>query len=185
MRARLGAVSAFLKPFGLAEFRDWERSQPVRYEFDGTQPVAMTGGTIAADRVARRLLSALERRLRPPCEAFGGNVKVLPPGRVRYPDVKVACGIFDPAADYVDPVVVFEVLSPTTEMTDRRVKPAEYAAIPTILAYVLLAQDRPHATVLRRTAAWHAEEIGGAGAVLDLPEIGISVPLAELYPGGS
>ena len=142
-------MSASLKPLGVEEFLTWERSQPIRYEFDGTQPVAMTGGTIAADRVARRLLLGLDRRLRPPCEVFGENVKVLPAGRVRYPDVKVACGAFDPGADHVDPVVVFELLSLTTEMTDRRVKPGEYASIPSVMAYVLLAQDRPHATVLR------------------------------------
>ena len=135
-------MSAPLKPLALDEFLAWGRTQPVRYEFDGTQPVAMTGGTIAADRVARRLLRALERRLQPPCEAFGENVKVLTPaGRVRYPDVKVACGEFDPASDHVDPVVVFEVLSPTTEMTDRRVKSVEYASMPSVMAYVLLALD--------------------------------------------
>jgi hypothetical protein len=53
-------MSASLKPLTLEEFLAWERTQPVRYEFDGTQPVAMTGGTIAADRVARRLLRALD-----------------------------------------------------------------------------------------------------------------------------
>lgn len=175
-------MSASLKPLTVEEFLDWERSQPVRYEFDGTQPVAMTGGTIAADRVARRLLLALDRRLRPPCEAFGENVKVLPGGRVRYPDVKVACGEFDPSADHVNPVVVFEVLSPTTEMTDRRVKPTEYASIPSVMAYVLLAQDRPSVTVLRRSSGWKAEELKDTEAMLDLPEIGIAIPLSELYP---
>jgi Uma2 family endonuclease len=175
-------VSASLKPLTLDEFLVWERTQPVRYEFDGTQPVAMTGGTIAADRVARRLLRALERRLQPPCEVFGENVKVLTPtGRVRYPDVKVACGEFDPASDHVDPVVVFEVLSPTTELTDRRVKSAEYASIPSVLAYVILTQDRPAATVLRRAAGWEPEEFDEADAVLDLPEIGVAFRLAELH----
>ncbi len=175
-------MSASLKSLTLDEFLAWEREQPLRYEFDGTQPVAMTGGTIAADRIARRLLAALELRLRAPCEAFGENVKVLALGRVRYPDVKVACGEFDPAGDHVDPVVVFEILSPTTEMTDRRVKPAEYASIATVQAYVLLAQDRPHATVLRRSAGWRAETIEGAGASLALPEIGVLIPLVELFP---
>jgi len=175
-------MSASLKPLAVEEFLVWERTQPVRYEFDGTQPVAMTGGTIAADRVARRLLLGLERRLRPPCEAFGENVKVLPAGRVRYPDVKVACGQFDPAADHVDPVVVFEVLSPTTEMTDRRVKSIEYASIPSVMAYVLLAQDRPSITILRRDAGWELEELEGIAATLDLREIGVAVPLSELYP---
>ncbi len=176
------AMSASLKPLTVEEFLAWEHGQPVRYEFDGTQPVAMTGGTIAADRVARRLLLALDRRLRPPCEAFGENVKVLPAGRVRYPDVKVACGEFDPAGDHVEPVVVFEVLSPTTEMTDRRVTSAEYASIPSVMAYVLLAQDRPAATVLRRASAWESEDIEGSEAVLSLPEIGVEIPLAELHP---
>jgi Uma2 family endonuclease len=175
-------MSASLKPLAVEEFLAWERTQPVRYEFDGTQPVAMTGGTIAADRVARRLLIGLERRLRPPCEVFGENVKVLPAGRVRYPDVKVACGQFDPAADHVDPVVVFEVLSPTTEMTDRRVKSIEYASIPSVMAYVLLAQDRPFVTILRRHAGWELEELEGTAAMLELPEIGVAVPLLELYP---
>lgn len=175
-------MRASLKPLTVEEFLACERSQPLRYEFDGTQPVAMTGGTIAADRLARRRLRSLDQRLRPPCEAFGENVKVLSAGRVRYPDVKVACGTFDPAGDHVDPVVVFEVLSSTTEMTDRRVKPAEYAAIPTVMAYVLLAQDRPAVTVLRRAGGWQAEELAGIWRVLELPEIGLSIPLLELYP---
>ncbi len=179
-------MSALLKPLTLDEFLAWERTQPVRYEFDGTQPVAMTGGTIAADRVARRLLRALDRRLMPPCEAFGEKVKVLTPtGRVRYPDVKVACGEFDPSSNQVDPLVVFEVLSPTTEMTDRRVKSAEYASMPSVMAYVLLAQDRPAATVLRRLSDWRPEDIEGPDAMLDLPEIGVAFQLAELHADGN
>lgn len=175
-------MSAPLKPLTLHEFLAWERTQPVRYEFDGTQPVAVTRGTIAADRVARRLLRALDRRLKPPCEAFGVTVKVLTPtGRVRYPDVKVAHGEFDPASDHVEPVVVFEVLSPTTEMTDRRVKSAEYVSMPSVMAYLLLAQDRPAATVLRRSSDWRPDDIEGPNTMLDLPEIGIAFRLAELH----
>lgn len=175
-------MGASLKPLTLDEFLAWERTQPVRYEFDGTQPVAMTGGTIAADRVARRLLRALDRQLKPPCEAFGENVKVLTPnGRVRYPDVKVACGDFDPTSDHVAPVVVFEVLSPTTEMTDLRVKSAEYASMPSVMAYVLLAQDRPAATVLRRASEWAPVDTNGLEALLDLPEIGVTLRLAGLH----
>jgi Uma2 family endonuclease len=175
-------MSASLTPLTLEEFLAWERTQPVRYEFDGTQPVAMTGGTIAADRVARRLLRALERQLKPPCEAFGETVKVLTPtGRVRYPDVKVACSEFDPVSDHVDPVVVFEVLSPTTEMTDRHVKSAEYASMPSVTAYALLAQDRPAATVLRRLADWRPEDIKGLEALLNLPEIRVVLPLSEIH----
>ena len=103
-----------------------------------------------------------------------------PSGRVRYPAVKVARGEVEPASAHVDPVVVFEVLSPTTEMTDRRVKSAEYASIPSVMTYVLLAQDRPAAIVLRRALGWEPEEIERAEAVVDLPEIGVAFQLAEL-----
>ena len=86
--------------------------------------------------------------------------------------MKVACGEFDPAADHVDPVVVFEVLSPTTEMTDRRVKSAEYASMRTVMAYVLLAQDRPAATVLRRGSV-AARRYRRPGAAAGPAEIGV------------
>ena len=95
----------------------------------------------------------------------------------------MACGEFDPSADHVDPVVVFEISSPTTEMAERRVRSAEYASIPSIMDCILLAQDRS-AAVLRRASAWEPEEIEGVEAMLDLPEIGVAFRLAEAYPDG-
>jgi hypothetical protein len=77
--------------------------------------------------------------------------------------------------------MVFEVLSPTTEMTDRRVKSAEHASIRSVMAYALLAQDRPAVTMLRRALGWEPEDIEGAEAVLDLPEVGVAFRLAELH----
>jgi Uma2 family endonuclease len=166
----------------LAEFLDWERAQPQRYEFDGTQPIPMTGGTVAHARMARRLTEALSRSLPADHEAFGGDLKVLTaPSRVRYPDVLVLRGTPDPAADTVAPVVVFEVLSPSTGLTDLRVKPEEYAAVASILAYVILSQDgAAGATVSRRANGWSPEAVA---ATLDLPEIGVAIPLHALYRG--
>jgi hypothetical protein len=73
-------MSASLKPLTTDEFLAWERFQPLRYEFDGTQPVAKTGGTIAADRVARRLLLGLGRRLRSLARHSGRTSKSCPVG---------------------------------------------------------------------------------------------------------
>jgi len=174
-------MSASLRPLTLDEFLDWERAQPERYEFDGTQPVAMTGGSVAHARLVRRVVAALSARLRPGCEAFGGDLKVLTPGRVRYPDATVVCGPTDPRGDAVEPVVVVEVLSPSTALTDRRVKPVEYAAVASVLAYVLLDQDDARAVVMRRAAGWREEEVAGRGAMLLLPEVAVEVPLGELY----
>src|SRR5271157_931772 len=102
-------MSVSLKPLTVDEFLAWERSQPARCEFDGVQPVAMTGGSLAHMRTITRLTTALANRVQPPCEAFGPELKVLTPGRVRYPDASVVCGAMDDASDLIEPTAVFEV----------------------------------------------------------------------------
>jgi Uma2 family endonuclease len=174
-------MSASLKPLTLDEFLDWERSQPERYEFDGIQPVAMTGGSRPHARVGTRLVVALVNRVQSPREAFGPELKVLTTGRVRYPDATVVCGGSDEDGDVVAPTAVFEVLSPLTALTDRRVKATEYAAVPGIMVYVLLEQDRPEVTIRRRSAVWEAEIVAGHDGTLELPEIGVSIPMAAIY----
>ena len=174
-------MSASLKPLTLEEFLDWERSQPERYEFDGIQPVAMTGGSRVHSRVGSRLLVALGTRVKAPCEAFGADLKVNTIGRVRYPDVSVVCTASDDESDIVEPTVVCEVVSPSTALTDRRVKAIEYAAVSGILVYVLLEQERPELTVRRRSASWEAEIVAGLDAELELPEIGVSIPMSAIY----
>jgi Uma2 family endonuclease len=174
-------MSAALKPLTLEEFLAWERAQPDRYEFDGVQPVAMTGGSRAHSRVGTRLVIALGSRVRPPCEPFGPDLKVPTTGRIRYPDASLVCDASDEKSDLVEPTVVCEVLSPITELTDRRVKALEYAAVPRILAYVLLEQDRPEITVMRRSRGWEPETVQGLDAVLDLPEVNVTIPLDAMY----
>jgi Uma2 family endonuclease len=174
-------MSASLKPLSLREFLDWERSQSDRYEFDGIQPVAMRGGSVAHARLVRRLVGALGARLRPGCEAFGGDLKVLTTGRVRYPDVTVVRGPTDPRSDTVEPAVVFEVLSPSSTLTDLRVKAGEYAAVPAILVYVIFEPEQPKAVILRRSENWRETVLAGPDAVLVLPEIEVELPLGALY----
>ena len=74
------------------EFLDWERSQEERYEFDGIQPVAMTGGSRPHSRIGTRLLVALAGRSDAPLRSLRADLKVMTTGRVRYPDASVVCG---------------------------------------------------------------------------------------------
>ncbi len=176
-------MNVIVRPrISLADFLDWEKDQPQRYEFDGTQPIPMPGGTVAHARLVRRLVEALSHALGPGYEAFGGDLKVrTAPDRIRYPDVLVLAGEPPPHADTVEPVVVVEVLSPSTALIDLRVKPEEYAAVASLLAYVVLPQDGPEgAVVLRRSGGWVAEAAAG---VLALPEVGVTVALGTLYRG--
>jgi len=177
---------ALRKPMTLAEFLDWEEGQPLRYEFDGVGPVAMTGGTYGHSTIQRNLAFALTGRLRgKPCQFQGSDLKIqVGDGHIRYPDGMVVCSPVDRTATVVhEPVVVFEVLSPSTAAKDRIVKAREYQATPSIRRYVMLEQDSVGATVYARSGETWTHEILVADSILALPEIGVSLPLAELYEG--
>ena len=168
----------------LAEFLVWEERQELRYEFDGVEPVAMTGGTIAHDQITFDLRTALVARLAGTrCRPLGPNVKMIADGRARYPDAMVVCHAISPTATVAgDPIVVFEVLSEGSSETDLIDKNREYRATPSIQRYVVLQQTHKAAIVfVRREDGWLSEIISGNDAILDLPEIGIAVPLHEVY----
>jgi Uma2 family endonuclease len=174
------------KPTTLAEFLEWEERQPLRYEFDGVGPVAMTGGTAGHAVVQGNLAIAVGGRLRgKPCRFYGSDLKFqVAEGHVRYPDGMVVCRPVDRTATVVyDPVIVFEVLSPSTGRDDRIVKAREYQATPSVQRYVMLEQDAVGATVYARSGNAWTHEILVADSILALPEIAVSLPLAELYEG--
>ena len=169
----------------LDDFLAWEERQDLRYEFDGFQPVAMTGGTYAHDKVATNLAVSLTPRLRgSPCVMHGSNLKVLIESKARYPDALVTCQEYGNndklARDPVVIVVIFEVLSPGTDRID---KVREYTALASMQRYVLLEPNRVAATVLERQGAVWITSILTDDAMLPMPEIGIELPLSELYEG--
>lgn len=176
---------ALRKPMTLQAFLDWEERQELRYEFDGFEPEAMTGGTSAHAAIQRNVVGSLWSRLRDkPCQVYGSDLKIQAAGSIRYPDAFVVCSPVRPDATVVtDPVVVFEVLSPSTANIDIGAKNQEYRDTPSIQRYVMLLQDRPQATVFARVDGDWVGHILSADTVLAMPEIGVEVPLAEFYEG--
>lgn len=172
-------------PMTVAEFLAWEERQELRWEFDGFAPVAMTGGTEAHEIIQLNLTAALNSRLRgTPCRAYGSNVKIKVADRIRYPDAFVVCAPVNPRGTVRDdPVVVFEVLSPSTARTDRVEKMHEYWETPSIRRYVLIEQDAVSAMAFARGEESWSGRVLWSGSVLALPEVGIEVPLDELYEG--
>lgn len=175
---------ALRKPMTLEQFLDWEERQELRYEFDGGQPVAMPGGTEAHAAIQRNLIIALGTRLRgKSCRPYGSELKVEVAGRIRYPDAFVVCTPVPPRDTVVvDPVVVFEILSAGTASNDLVIKNAEYRDTPSIHRYVVLQQTAAAAAVFtHRGGEWATDLVAGGDAVLHLPEIGIEIPLSEIY----
>jgi Uma2 family endonuclease len=176
---------ALPKPLTLEAFLAWERRQELRYEFDGFRPVAMTGGSVEHSVIGTNLVRALEDRLRETaCRAFRGDLKIEVVGRIRYPDALVTCSPVLRGTDIIpNPVVVFEIISPSTAGIDRISKNNEYRATPSIQRYVMLEQTRVAATVFARVGEdWVGHVVTGE-TVLPMPEIGIELPLTELYAG--
>jgi len=174
---------ALRKSMTLEQFLAWEERQELRYEFDGFQPVAMNGVSSDHATMESNLNAALRDRLQgKPCRVFGSSLKIEVVGRIRYPDLFVVCTPV-PRGTYIirDPVVVFEILSPSTSHTDLVLKNAEYQATPSIKHYVILEQTHAGAQVFSRRGADWIAEIVKDDEVLRLPGIGIEIPLPEIY----
>jgi len=182
-------MTALLKPelLSVEEYIEGELLSEVRHEYVGGLVYAMAGASDDHNRVARNILTTLDVALRGKrCEPFGSDMKFKIPkfDSFYYPDVLVTCDPTDNAKYFRErPTVVFEVLSPETERTDTREKRYAYATVDALKVYVLVAQDRAEATLLRQTGAgtWTSEVIKGLDATLSLPEIGVEIPLARIY----
>jgi Uma2 family endonuclease len=180
-------MSSALKPWTLERFLEWEERQELRYEFDGFRPIAMTGGTQGHDVIQVNVVAALHARLRgKPCRVHGSNIKIEVMGSIRYPDAFVTCAPLVPDRTVAaEPVVIFEVLSKSTGHYDLTTKNREYAGTASVRRYVMLEQTRIEATMYMRTGDgidWIGHLLG-PDTILDMPEIGVSVPMAEFYAG--
>ena len=179
-----------LKLTNLEEFLDWEERQETRHEFVDGNVFLMAGGTDAHDVVRGNAFAALHSKLaRGPCSARLDLKLVCPNGRSRYPDVAVVCGPRDPKSTrLIDPLVLVEVLSPSTRSTDYLVKPIDYSSVPSVTTYLIVDPDEPRVDILRRVGDHFVPEepqAEGLDAVIALPEIGIELSLAEIYSDGT
>jgi Uma2 family endonuclease len=178
---------ALKRPWTTEQFLAWEERQELRYEFDGFQPIAMAGGTAAHAAIQRNLIYALTGGLRgKPCQPYGSELKIKVADRsIRYPDAFVVCTPVPPRATVVpDPVVIFEVLSENSATDDFVTKNAEYRATPSVQRYVVLQQAKAAAVVFSRKGDdWVTDLLTGDDAVLRMPEVGLDIPLSEIYLG--
>ncbi len=178
-----------LKHMTVDEFFAWQERQDMNYELRHGVPVptikAMTGATRRHDRVTTAVLASLAPQLRgTPCEPLTADQSVRTLYGTRRPDIIVNCG--EPETDRTleaeTPRVVIEVLSPSTIRADRFEKLYEYQHHPKIEVILLVEVERPSVAVWRREGdAWRVDYANGIDAVVDLPEIGASLRLADIY----
>ncbi len=165
-----------------------ELLSPVKHEYLGGVVYAMAGARNLHNAIATNIIGGLHARLRgQPCRPFNSDTKIrvqLPTHfRFYYPDASVVCRPNPPTDSYQDePVVLFEVLSRRTRRIDEGEKKDAYLTIPSLGVYVLIEQDTAAVVAFRRTEGGFVREVyQGIDAVLPLAEIGIDLPLAEIY----
>jgi len=157
-----------------AEYLAFETSSEQKHEFIDGLVLAMAGGSYEHARLAGRVMTALARALEGrPCNVVpsDGRVRIEATNRSTYPDVSVVCGRARFASDdpqaLTNPVVIVEVLSPTTEQSDRGEKFRHYRRLESLREYVLVAQDEPRIEVFRREGdVWTFREHGPGERVM-------------------
>ena len=191
--------------FTVEEYLAFERASEERHEYLDGVIYAMAGESPDHGRICMNLAAALVLQLRgADCEAFSKDMKVCSgpyrahtrEGLYAYPDLVVVCGAmqFHSQAEdvLVNPKVIVEVLSPSTEAFDRGEKFRRYRAwLPTLTDYVLVAQDQPVIDHYQRIPTgspapqeqtrWKLETLESLDANLHLSSINCPVPLAEVY----
>jgi len=170
------------------EYLDLEAKSEIHYQFFDGVVYAMSGGSPDHSRLAANVINTLATQLAgKPCQAFTSDlrVRVLETGLATHPDVTVICGSLarDPEDNNTatNPVVIVEVLSPSTERYDREEKFAHYRRIPSLASYVLISQEEQRLEVFSRNedGSWTLRE-ARTGAV-ELTAIGCRLSLQDVY----
>jgi Uma2 family endonuclease len=179
------------KKYTVEEYIELLKNSDERFEYLDGEIVSMAAGKLAHGRIAANIIRSLGKLLGDrPCEAFGGDVavKTLRAFPFRLPDVSVVCG--EPVIEemqgiemLVNPLLLVEVLSPSTAAYDDGDKFIAYQAIESFQEYLLVAQDRPRVTryVRQPNRQWLRTDLIGLENAVPLESLGVTLPLAEIY----
>lgn len=172
---------------GIEEYLSGEERSDIRHEFIGGVIYAMAGGSDEHNIISLNLASALRQHVRGgSCSVFMTDVKtrlnIANEDIFYYPDVMVCCDPRDTNRYYkLYPKVLMEVLSQTTERTDRREKFLSYIQIETLEEYVMAAQSKMEVTIFRRANYWKPEVLTLAEQEMKLTSLNFSLPLRDVY----
>jgi Uma2 family endonuclease len=166
-----------------------ERDAETKSEFHDGQMFAVAGGSLNHSLLATRMVALLDRQTPSGCRAFNSDlrIKVAAAGLYTYADCSVICGDLQYANDQRDavlnPLLIAEVLSPSTEGYDRGKKFELYRTIATFREYLIVHQDRPHVEHYSRQEdnSWLLRDHKESNDILTIARLNIQIALADLY----
>jgi Uma2 family endonuclease len=173
-----------------SQYLEQERRADFKSEYLAGEAFARADASRAHNLIVGNTVREAGNQLRNgACEVYPSDMRVLIPttGLYTYPDVVIACGtpeFGDEVNDtLLNPTVLFEVLSESTEAWDRGRKSTRYRSIPSLQEYVLLSQTEPSAELYRRRTdgTWILTDVTGLESIVALTSVGVSLPLSEIY----
>ncbi len=173
------------------EYLQIERAADYKSEFADGEMFAMSGGTLSHSQLALNWGFELKLRLRGrECFVYNSDARIRTPrsGSYVYPDVSVVCGqpkTHQSSDDILtNPIVVIEVLSPSTEGYDRGKKFGLYREIESLQDYILVHTDSIHVEHFsRQPGSWLYRECEGVESIVSIASIGCDVRLGDAYEG--
>ena len=179
-------AQAYLTP---EEYLTWERKQPFKNEYYNGQIIVMSGASRAHNRITVDITTQLNNQLMEgECEVFASEMRVRTSPEVSYfyPDVIVVCGeprFEDDTFDtLLNPIVVIEVLSPSTAAFDRGEKFEHYKQLASLQEYILISQGSVRVEhYSRQETQWGHDTFQRLEDVLSFPSIECEVPLRAIY----
>ncbi len=173
------------------EYLALERKATFKNEYLNEEILAISGASLAHTRITADIVTELNIQLRGgKCEVISNDMRVKTgrKGAYLYPDVVVFCGepefednVFD---TLLNPILIVEVLSPTTEAFDRGEKFAQYQELASLQEYILVSQDRIRVEHYRLIKTqWAQTEFQAHEDVLSLDSIGCKLSLQDIYRG--
>jgi Uma2 family endonuclease len=176
--------------YTLEEYFELERNSEEKFEFwDGTV-WCMSGASIVHEDIVSYTLRSLGDRLSEDCHVSASNVRVKVPiyPPYRYPDLTVVCGkrqieTVSGLEMLVNPQIIIEVLSPSTEAFDRGAKFTYYKSIESLCEYILIATDHAYVTQIIKSpkGEWIHRDVEGIDSILSLPTFNLEIPLSQIY----
>ena len=172
------------------EYLEIERRADTKSEYYAGEMFAMAGAGATHNQLVWNLIAQLDRHLRSRgCQGYPSDmrVRVNATGLYVYPDVVVVCGqpqfLDDRRDTLLNPTLIVEVLSPSTEAYDRGRKFEHYQSIESLSEYVLAASDRVHLDRFLRQAdgQWLLASASGAEASIELKSVGCRLAMGDLY----
>ena len=177
--------------YTLEEYFELDRTSEERYEYFGGEVVAMTGATLTHNRIATNVIVGLRNSPGSArCEIFPADMRIKVPKAppYRYSDVAVVCGppvteVIGGLEALVNPHLIIEILSPSSEAYDRGAKFLAYQSIESFREYVLIAQDRPYVThyVRQPDGHWLRADIEGLDGEIVLSSLECVITLGDIY----